>query len=73
MFEMTGFAKFMKDIVTKTRVLDFETVEVSHSYSAIMSIHGVVKNTQMSSLFHVQLESLNLAKHCVTLEQASIY
>ncbi|XP_049369330.1 uncharacterized protein LOC125834203 [Solanum verrucosum] len=34
---MPGYAKFMKELVTKKRSLDFETIEVSHSCSAIMT------------------------------------
>ncbi|XP_015170838.1 uncharacterized protein [Solanum tuberosum] len=37
LLEMLGYAKFMKDLVTKKRSLDFETIEVSYSCSAIMS------------------------------------
>ncbi|XP_049382849.1 uncharacterized protein LOC125847226 [Solanum stenotomum] len=37
LFEMPGYAKFMKELVTKKRRLDFETIEVSHSCSAIMT------------------------------------
>uniref|UniRef100_M1DCC9 mRNA expressed from retrotransposon-like gene n=1 Tax=Solanum tuberosum TaxID=4113 RepID=M1DCC9_SOLTU len=36
LFEMLGYAKFMKELVTKNRSLDFETIEVSHSSSTIM-------------------------------------
>ncbi|XP_049378078.1 uncharacterized protein LOC125842818 [Solanum stenotomum] len=37
LLEMPGYAKFMKELVTKKRRLDFETIEVSHSCSAIMT------------------------------------
>ncbi|XP_049391583.1 uncharacterized protein LOC125856021 [Solanum stenotomum] len=37
LLEMLGYAKFMKDLVTKIKSLDFETIEVSYSCSAIMS------------------------------------
>ncbi|KAK4707226.1 hypothetical protein R3W88_033241 [Solanum pinnatisectum] len=37
LLEMPGYAKFMKELVTKKRNLDFETIEVSHSCSAIMT------------------------------------
>ncbi|XP_049368034.1 uncharacterized protein LOC125832895 [Solanum verrucosum] len=37
LLEMSGYAKFMKEFVTKKRNLDFETVEVSHSCSEIMT------------------------------------
>ncbi|XP_047268154.1 uncharacterized protein LOC107871936 [Capsicum annuum] len=41
--EMSGYAKFMKDLVTKKRFMDFETIEVTHNCSAIMSSTVVVK------------------------------
>ncbi|XP_049345015.1 uncharacterized protein LOC125809411 [Solanum verrucosum] len=34
---MPGYAKFMKELVTKKKSLDFETIEFSHSCSAIMT------------------------------------
>ncbi|XP_049357262.1 uncharacterized protein LOC125821949 [Solanum verrucosum] len=43
LLEMPGYAKFMKELVTKKRSLDFETIEVSHSCSAIMSKHLIKK------------------------------
>lgn len=35
--KMSGYAKFIEDLVTKKRVMDFETIEVKHNYSAIMT------------------------------------
>ncbi|KAK4723991.1 hypothetical protein R3W88_026770 [Solanum pinnatisectum] len=37
LFEMSGYAKFMKELVTKKRSLDFETIEVSHRCREIMT------------------------------------
>ncbi|XP_049389536.1 uncharacterized protein LOC125853821 [Solanum stenotomum] len=37
LLEMSGYTKFMKELVTKKRSLDFETIEVSHSCSVIMT------------------------------------
>ncbi|XP_049378071.1 uncharacterized protein LOC125842812 [Solanum stenotomum] len=37
LLEMSGYAKFMKELVTKKKIIDFETIEVSHSCSAIMT------------------------------------
>ncbi|XP_049388867.1 uncharacterized protein LOC125853241 [Solanum stenotomum] len=34
---MSGYGKFMKELVTKKRSLDFETIEVSHSCIGIMT------------------------------------
>lgn len=41
LLEMSGYAKLMKELVTKRRSMDFETIEVS--CSAIMSSNVVVK------------------------------
>ncbi|XP_047253674.1 uncharacterized protein LOC107844380 [Capsicum annuum] len=46
--EMTGYAKFMKDLVTKKRVMDFETINVTHNCSAILSRTMVVKKEDPS-------------------------
>ncbi|KAK4723870.1 hypothetical protein R3W88_026649 [Solanum pinnatisectum] len=44
---MSGNVKFMKELVTKKRSVDFETVEVSHSCSAIMTSNVVVKKVDL--------------------------
>ncbi|XP_016578924.1 uncharacterized protein LOC107876513 [Capsicum annuum] len=41
--EMLGYAKFIKDLVTKKRVMDFEIIEVTYNFSVIMSRKIVVK------------------------------
>ncbi|XP_049356983.1 uncharacterized protein LOC125821608 [Solanum verrucosum] len=43
LLEILGYSKFMKELVTKKRSMDFETVEVSHSYSAIMPSNVIIK------------------------------
>ncbi|XP_015163499.1 uncharacterized protein [Solanum tuberosum] len=43
LLEMPGYAMFMKELVTKKRSLDFETIEVSHSFSAIMTNETIKK------------------------------
>ncbi|KAK4708602.1 hypothetical protein R3W88_029527 [Solanum pinnatisectum] len=43
LLEMSGYAKFMKDLVTKKRSLDFKTVEVSHICSSIMTSDTIKK------------------------------
>ncbi|XP_015159100.1 uncharacterized protein [Solanum tuberosum] len=43
LLEMSGYAKFMKERVTKKISLDFETIEVSHSSSAIMTNEKIKK------------------------------
>ncbi|XP_049358593.1 uncharacterized protein LOC125823236 [Solanum verrucosum] len=37
LLEMPGYAKFMNELVTKKRSLDFETIKVSHSCSTIVT------------------------------------
>ncbi|XP_049364570.1 uncharacterized protein LOC125829387 [Solanum verrucosum] len=41
--EMPGYAKFMKELVTKKRSLDYETIEVPHSCSAIITNESITK------------------------------
>ncbi|XP_049381271.1 uncharacterized protein LOC125845785 [Solanum stenotomum] len=43
LLEMPGYAKFMKELVTKKRILDYKTIEVSHGCSAIMTKEIVTK------------------------------
>ncbi|KAK4737182.1 hypothetical protein R3W88_000879 [Solanum pinnatisectum] len=43
LLEIPGYAKFMKKLVTKKRSLDFETIEVSHSSSVIMTNETIKK------------------------------
>ncbi|XP_049373476.1 uncharacterized protein LOC125838472 [Solanum verrucosum] len=43
LLEMSGYAKYMKELVTKKRSLDYETIEVPHSCSAIMTNHSITK------------------------------
>ncbi|XP_049381252.1 uncharacterized protein LOC125845762 [Solanum stenotomum] len=40
---MPGYAKFMKELVTKNRSMDFETIEISHNCSAIMTSKMIIK------------------------------
>ncbi|XP_016560455.1 uncharacterized protein LOC107859839 [Capsicum annuum] len=47
--EMPGYAKFMKDLATKKRVMDFETIEVTHNCSAIMFSTMVVKKEDLGA------------------------
>ncbi|XP_049394748.1 uncharacterized protein LOC125859050 [Solanum stenotomum] len=43
LLEIQGYAKFMKELVTKKRILDYETIEVPHSCSVIMTIELITK------------------------------
>ncbi|XP_049357115.1 uncharacterized protein LOC125821791 [Solanum verrucosum] len=52
LLEMPGYAKFMKELVPKKRSLDFETVEVSHSCSAIMT-KELIKNREDPGAFTI--------------------
>ncbi|XP_070031352.1 uncharacterized protein [Nicotiana tomentosiformis] len=46
--QMPGYAKFMKDLVTKKRSMNFETIKVTHQVSAI--IHSMVLNLKIPVL-----------------------
>ncbi|XP_049391615.1 uncharacterized protein LOC125856074 [Solanum stenotomum] len=43
LLEMPGYAKFVKELVTKKRILDYETIESLHSCSAIMTKELITK------------------------------
>ncbi|XP_049364123.1 uncharacterized protein LOC125828843 [Solanum verrucosum] len=43
LLEMPGYSKFMKELVTKKRSLDYETIEVPHSCSASMTNESITK------------------------------
>ncbi|XP_049414669.1 uncharacterized protein LOC125877415 [Solanum stenotomum] len=43
LLEMPGYAKFMKELVTKKRRLEYKTIEMPHSYSAIMTNDSITK------------------------------
>ncbi|KAK4707474.1 hypothetical protein R3W88_032966 [Solanum pinnatisectum] len=53
LLEMPGYSKFMKELVTKKRSIDFKTVEVSHSCSAIMTSNIVVVKKADSGAFTI--------------------
>ncbi|XP_049406146.1 uncharacterized protein LOC125869747 [Solanum stenotomum] len=40
---MSGHAKFMKELVTKKRSLDYDTIQVPHSCHAIMTNDSIIK------------------------------
>ncbi|KAK4723774.1 hypothetical protein R3W88_026553 [Solanum pinnatisectum] len=66
LLEMPGYAKFMKELVTKKRILDFETIEVSHSCSAIMT-KELIKMREDPGVFTIPctISMLQFAKaHC---------
>ncbi|XP_015167994.1 uncharacterized protein [Solanum tuberosum] len=43
LLEMQGYAKFMKELVTKKMSLEYERIEVPHSCSAIMTNESIIK------------------------------
>jgi len=43
LLEMLGYVKFMKELVRKKINMDFETIEASHNYSAIMTSEVIAK------------------------------
>ncbi|XP_049363262.1 uncharacterized protein LOC125827979 [Solanum verrucosum] len=43
LLEMLGYAKFMKELVTKNRILDYEMIEVPYSCSVIMTKELITK------------------------------
>lgn len=47
LFKMLGYVKFMKELVTKKRNLEYETIEVSHNRTTIMSSNLVVKKDNL--------------------------
>ncbi|XP_049362867.1 uncharacterized protein LOC125827604 [Solanum verrucosum] len=49
LLEMSGYTKFMKELVTKKRSLDYETIEVPHSCSAIMTNDSITKREDLEA------------------------
>lgn len=49
LLEMPSYAKFMKDLVTKKRSLEFETIKVSYHYSSVMTSNIVAKKEDPSA------------------------
>ncbi|KAK4729660.1 hypothetical protein R3W88_022648 [Solanum pinnatisectum] len=49
LLEMSGYAKFMKELVTKKRSLEYETIEVPHSCSAIMTNESITKREDLGA------------------------
>ncbi|XP_015163825.1 uncharacterized protein [Solanum tuberosum] len=46
---MPGYAKFMKELVTKKRCLEYETIKVPHSCSAIMTNDSITKRKDLEA------------------------
>lgn len=50
--EMPIYAKFIKNLVTKKRDMDFEIIEVSHNYSTIM-LNNMIVNKENTNAFTI--------------------
>ncbi|XP_049410622.1 uncharacterized protein LOC125873816 [Solanum stenotomum] len=50
LLEMLGYAKFMKELVRNKRSLEYETIEVPHSCSAIMTNDSITKREDPGAL-----------------------
>lgn len=46
---MSGHAKFIMELVTKKMSLDFETINVSHSFSAIIKMEMIKKKDELGA------------------------
>lgn len=61
---MSGYAKFMEELVTKERLLDCEIVEISQTCSTIMTNNDIVKKKDPRAiLYHVPLVCAHLLMH----------
>ncbi|XP_070049630.1 uncharacterized protein [Nicotiana tomentosiformis] len=60
--QMPGYAKFMKDLVTKKRSMNFETIKMTHQVSAI--VHSMAPKLEDPSAFTIPytIESAEFAK-----------
>ncbi|XP_070003155.1 uncharacterized protein [Nicotiana sylvestris] len=59
---MPGYAKFMKDLVTKKRYMDYETIKMTHQVSAI--VHSMAPKLEDPGAFTIPCTngSANFAK-----------
>ncbi|XP_070049296.1 uncharacterized protein [Nicotiana tomentosiformis] len=60
--QMPGYAKFIKDFVTKNRSMNFETIKVTHQVSAL--VHSMAPKLEDSDTFIIPctIESAEFAK-----------
>ncbi|XP_070057473.1 uncharacterized protein [Nicotiana tomentosiformis] len=49
--QMPGYAKFMKDLVTKKRLMNFETIKITHQVSAI--VHSMAPKLENPDAFTI--------------------
>ncbi|XP_070017509.1 uncharacterized protein [Nicotiana sylvestris] len=66
--QMMGYAKFMKDLVTKKRSMDCETIKMTHQVSAI--VHSIAPNLEDPGTFTIPctIGSENFTKALCDLE-----
>ncbi|XP_070057205.1 uncharacterized protein [Nicotiana tomentosiformis] len=59
---MPGYAKFMKDLVTKKRSINYETIKMTHQVSAI--VHSMAQKLEDPSAFTIPctIRSADFAK-----------
>ncbi|XP_070022211.1 uncharacterized protein [Nicotiana sylvestris] len=59
---MSGYAKFMKDLVTKKRSMDYETIKITHQVSAI--VHSMAPKLEDTGAFTIPctIGSVDFAK-----------
>ncbi|XP_070002808.1 uncharacterized protein [Nicotiana sylvestris] len=69
--QMPGYAKFMKDLVTKKRSMDCETIKMTHQVSAI--VHSMAPKLEDPGAFTISctIVSANFAKALCDLGQVS--
>ncbi|XP_070039990.1 uncharacterized protein [Nicotiana tomentosiformis] len=68
--QMPGYAKFMKDLVTKKRSMNFETIKVTHQVSAI--VHSMAPKLEHRGAFTIPctIRSAKFAKALCDLEES---
>lgn len=72
LLEMLGYAKFLMELITKKRSLDFETSKVSYDCSVIMTNELIKKREDPgNSRSIVPSAYFNLLKSYVNWEQVS--
>ncbi|XP_049406215.1 uncharacterized protein LOC125869833 [Solanum stenotomum] len=67
LMEMPSYAKFMKELITEKRSMDFEMVELSHSCSPIMTSNVIIKKADLGAFtIPVLLGCFSLPNLCLT-------
>lgn len=71
LLKMFRYAKLMKEIVTNKRATDYETIEIPHYCSWIMTEMSIKKKDPMTFIIPCNIGMLQLAKSLWILEQVS--